>query len=91
MLARPQHLDRERAVVHGTGGEEDRVDVVTGEQLGVAAVRDSEPPPYLLRPPLARCGDRHQLGLGQPLDVFGMQGSHPAEAGDAKPKRTRRP
>ena len=91
VLARPQHLDGERAVIHGAGGEDDRVDVVPGEQLGVAAMCDSEPPPHLLGAPLTGRGDRHQLGSGKPLGVLGMDGAHPAEAGDAEPKRTRRP
>ena len=78
-------------MIHRACGEDDRVHVVTGEQLGVAAMCDSQPPPHLLGSPLTGRRDRNQLGPRQPLGVLGMQGSHPAEAGDAEPKRTRRP
>jgi hypothetical protein len=91
VLARTQDLDSERAVIHGACCEDDRVHVVTSEQLGVAGVGDSEPPPYLLGSPFTGRGNRHQLGPRQPLGVLGVQGPHPAETGDAEPKRTRRP
>ena len=83
VLARPQHLDGERAVIHRACGEDDRVHVVTSEQLGVAAVGDPEPPPHLLGSPLTGRGDRDQLSPRQPLRVLGVEGSHPAETGDA--------
>ena len=80
------------AVVDRAGGEDDRVDVVAREQLGVAADgRLRAGLPQLLGAPLAGRRDRHELGPGQPLGVLGVDGPHPAEAGDAEPKRTRRP
>jgi hypothetical protein len=78
-------------VIHGAGGEDDRVDVGAGEELVVAARADSQPPSDLLGAPLPGRGDGHQLGSGNPLGVLGMEGAHPAETGDAEPKRTRRP
>ena len=78
-------------MIHRARREDDRVHVVTSEQLGVAAMGDSEPPPHLLGAPLTGRRDRHQLGPRQPLGILGMQCPHPAEAGDAEPKRTRRP
>ena len=78
-------------MIHGAGGKDHRVDVVTGEKVGVAAVGDPEPPPHLLSPPLPGGCDRHQFGSRKPLGVLGVEGAHPAETGDAKPNRTRRP
>ena len=78
-------------MIDGAGGQHDRVDVVPCEQLGVGAMGDPEPPPHLLGAPLAGRGDGHELGPGKPLGILGMEGAHPAEAGDAEPKRTRRP
>jgi len=78
-------------MIHGAGGKNDRFDIVPGEEIGVAAVGDSEPPPHFLGSPFSSGGDRHELGPGEPLGVLGMEGAHPAETGDAKPKWTRRP
>ena len=78
-------------MIHGAGGKDHRVDVVTGEKVGVAAVGDPEPPPHFLGSPLPDRRDCHQLRPRKPLRVLGMKGAHPAEAGDAEPKRTRRP
>ena len=78
-------------MIHGAGGKDHRVDVVTGEKAGVAAVGDPEPPSHFLGSPFSGRGDRHELGAGEPLGVLGMEGAHPTETGDAKPKWTRRP
>jgi hypothetical protein len=77
-------------MIHGARGEDDCVDLAPREKLGVAAVSDSEPPPDFLSAPLPRRCDRHQFGSGKPLSVLGMESAHPAEAGDAEPKRGRR-
>jgi hypothetical protein len=52
---------------------------------------NSKPPPYLLGAPLAGRRDRHQLDPRHPLGILGVEGAHPAETGDAEPKRRRRP
>jgi hypothetical protein len=91
MLARPQDLHGERTVIHGTGSEDDRVDVVPCEKLRITARGNSEPLPNLLGTPLPDRRDRHQLGPGKPVGVLGVERAHPAKTGDAEPKRTRRP
>jgi hypothetical protein len=91
MLACPQDLEGERAVVDGPGREHHGVDVVAREELGIAEMRHSKPFSDLLGPAGAGSGNRHELGPVEPLGVLGMNGSHPAEAGDAEPKRRRRP
>ena len=78
-------------MIHGTGREDDRVDVGPSEELGIAGRGDSEPPPHLLCAPLTGRGNGDQLGSGKPLGVLGVERSHPAKTGDAEPKRTRRP
>jgi hypothetical protein len=91
VLARSEHLHGEAAVIHRAGSEDDRVDIVPGQQLRVGAMRDSEPPPHLFGALLPGRGNRHQLDSREPLGVPGMEGAHPAETGDAEPKWTRRP
>jgi hypothetical protein len=54
-------------------------------------MRHSKPFSHLFGPAGAGSRDRHELGSLEPLGVLGMDGSHPAEAGDAEPKRRRRP
>ena len=51
-------------MIHGAGGKNDCVDIVPGEEIGVAAVGDSEPRPYFLGSPFSSSGDRHELGPG---------------------------
>ncbi len=91
VLARPQDSHGEATVVHRAGGQDNRVDIVPGEELRVGAMSDSEPPPHLLGAALTGRGHGHQFGSGKPLGVLGMERAHPAETGDAEPKRTRRP
>ena len=78
-------------MIHGAGSKDHRVDVDPGEQFQVGAVRDPEPASYFLGSPFSGRRDGHELGPWQPLGVLGMERSHPAEAGDPEPKRTRRP
>jgi hypothetical protein len=78
-------------MIYGARSKDDCVDVVTSKELSVAAAGDPEPPPHFLGSPFSGRGDRHELGPGKPLGVLGMEGAHPAETGDAKPKWTRRP
>jgi hypothetical protein len=78
-------------MIHGAGSKDDCVDIVPGEEVGVAAVGDSEPSPHFLGSPFSSRSDRHELGPWEPLGVLGMKGAHPAETGDAEPKWTRRP
>jgi hypothetical protein len=91
MFARTEHFHSEASVIDRAAGEDDRVDIVSGEQLRVGAMSNSKPPPYLLGAPLAGRRDRHQLDPRQPLGILGVEGAHPAETGDAEPKRRRRP
>jgi len=91
VLARPQDVHRQRPVIDGAGSEDDRIQILSREQLGIAAGWDSEPSSHLFGAPLPGRRDRYQLGSPKPLGVLGMKGAHPAETGDAKPKMTRRP
>jgi len=91
VLARPQDLQRQGPVIQGARGEDDRIDVRAGEQLGVAGRRDPKSLPYLLGSTLPCGRDRDEFGSGKPLGVLGMEGAHPAETGDAEPEGTRRP
>jgi hypothetical protein len=78
-------------VVDRASRQDDGIDLVAGNQLGVAAVRDSERPTELLCTARPRGRHNHQLGPGGPPGVLGMHCSHPAEAGDAEPQRRPRP
>lgn len=90
MLSRAQDLECDEAVIDGARGEDDGVDVAR-EQLLVAAGRDPEVLPDGSGPVGSRGGDGDELRTRNALRVLGVQRAHPAETGDAKPERTRRP
>jgi hypothetical protein len=91
VLSRLQHFDRQRAVIDRTGRQDDGVDLIALEELGIAAMGDSEGTPHLLSAAFPSRRDRHELDPGSPLGILGVDCPHPAEAGDAEPQRRPRP
>ncbi len=87
MLSRLQHFDSQGPVVDRTGRQDDRVDLLAREELGVAAMGDSEDAPQLLGAAFPSRRDRYELDPGSPLGVLGVDCPHPAEAGHAEPQR----
>lgn len=88
VLAAAQDLQRDRRVIDGSGGEDDRLDVAPRAELRVRAGIDAEVARDLRGAP--RPGGRHgdELAAAEPREGRRVQRSHPAQAGDADADRS---